>query len=120
MALDVKKPTGKLGVLIPGAEAVGGTFIAGFQTIKQGTSTPIGSAIDSGVFKCRNEFFEVLEKAGKRGEYSQVDTRDLLIRRRELGAADVENRFWINIDEREALSIVKRTTFYIKRVTDWI
>ncbi len=120
MALDVTKPTGKLGVLIPGAEAVGGTFIAGFQTIKQGTSTPIGSAIDSGVFKCRNEFFEVLEKAGKRGEYSQVDTRDLLIRRRELGAADVENRFWINIDEREALSIVKRTTFYIKRVTDWI
>ncbi len=36
LALDVKKPTGKLGVLIPGAEAVGGTFIAGFQTIKQG------------------------------------------------------------------------------------
>jgi len=62
------------------------------------------------VFKCRNEFFDVLEKAGKRGEYSPADARDLLIRRRELGGADVGNRFWIDIDAPDALSIVKRTT----------
>jgi myo-inositol-1-phosphate synthase len=40
---SVQKPQGKLGVLIPGLGAVGTTFIAGVEAIKQKRSLPYGS-----------------------------------------------------------------------------
>ena len=40
---SIQKPQGKLGVLIPGLGAVGTTFIAGVEAIKQKRSLPYGS-----------------------------------------------------------------------------
>jgi myo-inositol-1-phosphate synthase len=41
---EIKKPNGKLGVLIVGVNgAVSTTFLAGIFTIKKGLSLPIGS-----------------------------------------------------------------------------
>ena len=41
--VDIKAPTGKLGVLTPGMGAVATTFIAGVEAIKAGIGDPIGS-----------------------------------------------------------------------------
>jgi myo-inositol-1-phosphate synthase len=40
---NLKKPTGKLGVLIPGMGAVASTFIAGVELAKKGKGKPFGS-----------------------------------------------------------------------------
>lgn len=46
--LNIKKPEGKLGVLIPGLGAVGTTFIAGVHLIRKGLRAPIGSLTQMG------------------------------------------------------------------------
>ncbi len=47
-AKNLKKPTGKLGVLIPGLGAVATTFIAGVESIRKGYQPPIGSMTQMG------------------------------------------------------------------------
>jgi myo-inositol-1-phosphate synthase len=46
--MEVKEPTGKLGVLIPGLGAVATTLIAGVEAIKKGIAKPIGSITQMG------------------------------------------------------------------------
>jgi myo-inositol-1-phosphate synthase len=46
--MEVKEPTGKLGVLIPGLGAVATTLIAGVEAIKKGFAQPIGSITQMG------------------------------------------------------------------------
>ena len=46
--MNVAKPTGKLGILIPGMGAVGTTFIAGVYAINKGMANPIGSLTQMG------------------------------------------------------------------------
>ena len=41
--LDIKKPKGKLGVLLPGLGAVSTTFIAGVLAVREGVEKPFGS-----------------------------------------------------------------------------
>src|ERR1700753_4147053 len=48
MTMEVKEPTGKLGVLIPGLGAVATTLIAGVEAIKKGIAQPIGSITQMG------------------------------------------------------------------------
>lgn len=45
---DIKKPEGKLGIVIPGLGAVSTTFIAGVLLIKKGLNKPIGSLTQMG------------------------------------------------------------------------
>jgi len=40
---EIRKPEGKLGVLIPGLGAVSTTFIAGVESVKRGLARPVGS-----------------------------------------------------------------------------
>jgi myo-inositol-1-phosphate synthase len=47
-AKNLKKPTGKLGILIPGLGAVATTFIAGVESIRKGYCAPIGSLTQMG------------------------------------------------------------------------
>ncbi|MBN1114681.1 MAG: inositol-3-phosphate synthase [Oligoflexia bacterium] len=47
-AKNLEKPSGKLGVLIPGLGAVATTFIAGVEAIRQGLYPPIGSLTQMG------------------------------------------------------------------------
>lgn len=49
--VEIKKPEGKLGVLIQGLGAVSTTFIAGVEMIKKGLSLPIGSLTQMGTIR---------------------------------------------------------------------
>jgi myo-inositol-1-phosphate synthase len=48
---SIKKPRGKLGVLLPGLGAVSTTFIAGVEAIRHGRGTPIGSLTQMGTIR---------------------------------------------------------------------
>ncbi len=50
-ATDIKRTTGKLGVLIPGMGAVATTFIAGVEAVRRGISRPIGSLTQMGTIR---------------------------------------------------------------------
>jgi len=49
--IKIEKPTGKLGVLIPGLGAVATTFIAGVSAIRKGIAQPIGSLTQMGTIR---------------------------------------------------------------------
>lgn len=49
--MDIKQPTGRLGVLIPGMGAVASTFIAGIEAIKRNLAKPIGSMTQMGTIR---------------------------------------------------------------------
>src|SRR6185436_17333746 len=49
--IDIKPPTGKLGVLTPGMGAVATTFMAGVEAIRRGISKPIGSLTQTGTIR---------------------------------------------------------------------
>jgi len=51
MTIQINDPDNKLGVLIPGLGAVGTTFIAGVELIRQGFSKPIGSLTQMGTIR---------------------------------------------------------------------
>ncbi len=51
LSMNYVKPTGKLGVLIPGMGAVASTFIAGVEAIKRGMAKPIGSMTQMGTIR---------------------------------------------------------------------
>ena len=49
--MKLSKPTGKVGVLIPGMGAVASTFIAGVEAIKRNQAKPIGSTTQMGTIR---------------------------------------------------------------------
>lgn len=48
---EIKEPTGKLGVLLPGLGAVATTFIAGTLLVRKGLALPIGSLTQMGTIR---------------------------------------------------------------------
>ncbi|HPB82415.1 MAG TPA: inositol-3-phosphate synthase, partial [Spirochaetota bacterium] len=64
---EIKKPEGKLGVLIPGLGAVSTTFIAGVLLVRRGLNVPIGSLTQMGKIK-----------VGKGGETQYVKINDFV------------------------------------------
>ena len=54
---EIRKPDGKLGVLIPGmGGAVSTTFLAGVESIRRGLSLPIGSLSQMGTVRLGKRF----------------------------------------------------------------
>ena len=49
--VNIRKPEGKLGILIPGIGAVSTTFIAGVEAVRQGLAEPIGSLTQMGTIR---------------------------------------------------------------------
>ena len=49
--INIKKPTGKLGILLPGLGAVATTFIAGVMAIKKEIERPFGSLTQMGTVR---------------------------------------------------------------------
>src|SRR5262245_48785383 len=49
--IDIKAPSGKLGILTPGMGAVSTTFMAGVEAIRRGLSKPIGSLTQMGTIR---------------------------------------------------------------------
>ena len=48
---EIKKPTGKLGILLPGMGAVGTTLIAGVMLARKGLAKPFGSLTQMGTIR---------------------------------------------------------------------
>lgn len=51
MAMEISKPKGKLGILLPGLGAVSTTFIAGVEAVRKGIAKPIGSLTQMGTIR---------------------------------------------------------------------
>src|SRR3954454_12194029 len=51
LPVDIKPPSGKLGILTPGMGAVATTFMAGVEAMRRGLSKPIGSLRQSGTVR---------------------------------------------------------------------
>jgi len=49
--MEIQKPEGKLGVMLPGLGAVSTTFIAGVEAIKKGLAKPFGSLTQMGTIR---------------------------------------------------------------------
>src|SRR5256885_5304268 len=49
--IDIKPPSGKLGILTPGMGAVSTTFMAGVEAMRRGLSKPIGSLTQTGTIR---------------------------------------------------------------------
>jgi myo-inositol-1-phosphate synthase len=49
--IDIKPPTGKLGILTPGMGAVSTTFMAGVEAMRRGLAKPIGSLTQTGTIR---------------------------------------------------------------------
>ncbi|MCU0643512.1 MAG: inositol-3-phosphate synthase [bacterium] len=49
--MKIEKPTGKLGVLLPGMGAVATTFVAGVVAIRKGIAKPVGSLTQMGTIR---------------------------------------------------------------------
>lgn len=60
-------------------------------------------AIDCGVFKCRYDFFRILEQAHQSGAFSLAEACNRLFKEHKLGGVDIEDAFWLDIDTPEAL-----------------
>ncbi len=66
----------------------------------------IYNAIDCGIFKCKYEFFNYLEKAKEKNKCSLSDACNLLIKKGLMGSVDIQNNSWIDIDTPEALNFL--------------
>ncbi|MEW5767569.1 MAG: inositol-3-phosphate synthase [bacterium] len=51
MAVNIKEPEGRLGILLPGLGAVATTFIAGVIAVRKGLAKPIGSLTQMGTIR---------------------------------------------------------------------
>jgi myo-inositol-1-phosphate synthase len=49
--ISIQKPTGKLGILMPGLGAVATTFIAGVMAVRKGIARPVGSLTQMGTIR---------------------------------------------------------------------
>ena len=65
-------------------------------------------AVDCGVFKCRYEFFSILESAREKAHYSLSEGCELLISKNNLGGVNIGDSFWIDIDTPESLEHFRR------------
>ncbi len=66
------------------------------------------NAVDCGIFKCKYEFFSILQEAKDSGKYSLSDACNILINNQGLGGVNIENSIWIDIDTPEALDYINK------------
>jgi choline kinase len=66
------------------------------------------NAVDCGIFKCKYEFFSILQEAKDIGKYSLSDACNILINNQDLGGVNIEDSMWIDIDTPEALDYINK------------
>jgi len=69
----IKKPTGKLGVLLPGLGAVGTTVIAGVEAIRKGIAQPFGSLTQMGTIRLGKRTEKRVPKIKDFVELAEID-----------------------------------------------
>ena len=62
------------------------------------------NAVDCGIFKCKYEFFTILQEAKDSGKYSLSDACNILINNQDLGGVNIGDSVWLDIDTPEALN----------------
>ncbi len=79
------------------------------------------NAIDTGMFLCSPGLFDVLEEAKKDGNCSLSDGIQLLAARNQMGAYDIGDGFWQDVDTPEALRFAEKQLFQAcRKPTDGI
>ena len=66
------------------------------------------NAVDCGIFKCKYEFFSILQEAKDSGKYSLSDACNILINNQDLGGVNIDDSMWIDIDTPEALDYINK------------
>ncbi len=66
------------------------------------------NAIDVGLFKCKYSFFDYLESGYNSQFYSLSNSCNELIKNKMLGAIDIRDNFWLDIDTPAALEYAKK------------
>ena len=64
------------------------------------------NAVDCGLFKCKYEFFSILQEAKENGKYSLSDACNILINNNFLGCVNIHDSNWIDIDTPDALNYI--------------
>ena len=64
------------------------------------------NAIDCGLFKCKYEFFSILQEAKENGKHSLSDACNMLIKNHCLGGVNIEDSPWLDIDTPDALNYI--------------
>ncbi|MEE9456557.1 MAG: NTP transferase domain-containing protein [bacterium] len=65
-------------------------------------------AVDTGLFLCRPFLFDALAEAGRGGDGSLSGGVRRLVEEGRVGAVDVADRFWLDVDTPESLSLGKK------------
>ena len=71
------------------------------------------NAIDVGLFKCKYSFFDYLESGYNSQFYSLSNSCNELIKNKMLGAIDIKDNFWLDIDTPAALEYAKKKVAYL-------
>ena len=66
------------------------------------------NAVDCGLFKCRYEFFSILQRSKKDQKYSLSDACNILINNLALGGVDIDESNWLDIDTPDALIYINK------------
>ena len=77
-------------------------------------SLKVFNAIDCGVFKCKYQFFNALEKAIKKGDCSLSDGCNVLINEGKMGGVDIGNSFWLDVDTPESIEKLNSINISVK------
>lgn len=77
---------------------------------------PSYDAIDCGVFKCRYEFFDYLDRAAAVGKGSLSDACNELMGQQKMGGVDIGDSFWLDIDTPESF---EHCRLHEERIASW-
>ena len=84
------------------------------KIISMGKSLKVFNAIDCGVFKCKYQFFNALEKAIKKGDCGLSDGCNVLINEGKMGGVDIGNSFWLDVDTPESIEKLNSINISVK------
>ena len=77
-------------------------------------SLKVFNAIDCGVFKCKYQFFNALEKAIKKGDCGLSDGCNVLSNEGKMGGVDIGNSFWLDVDTPESIEKLNSINISVK------
>ena len=77
-------------------------------------SLKVFNAIDCGVFKCKYQFFNALEKAIKKGDCGLSDGCNVLITEGKMGGVNIGDSFWMDVDTPESIEKLSSVNIPVK------
>ena len=84
------------------------------KIISMSKSLKVFNSIDCGVFKCKYQFFDALEKAIIKGDCGLSDGCNVLINKGKMGGVDIGNSFWLDVDTPESIDKLNSINISVK------